>query len=558
MKTKRSFQFRALAVMLALLMAFSVVAVIAEPMAEAQDPVGYTPEQIDAMAVDPQTWRFAHDTRFDDVNYDDPRFDDYQSFNPFPIVDWENVRQNVEGYPQPILPPGMNLRVFRGAIILIEFADRPMISSLEKGSEMMGNPQIDTGVWGLRGEERQQALQDFWRNFLNESMPEINRGHNITGGWLEYSAGQMALDLEVYGPFMVPHFQFQYPSSGTFWSTGAAAITNFGPFDFRNQFPKASALAGTAASVAVAEGVPFVDAQGNPRFNFMFFTYAGYCQSPTWQEMGSMMFLSPYQTAGGRRVNQHVDFNWGQGMTVQPTIVETEVIADPVTRQVIPDVTGKDFTGYAHIQRLIDRVNTPGFDVTVEWHGHNLANLPLMWRNLVSTGANQATFIAARNAWEAANLADYIAAFRAEFPGTTRDNNWIRDNSVRPAFLMMYAEQMKFAQDPVNPVDPEDIVIEELSVPEEPPAYTRTDIAFIDGVPYLDGEVYMGDVDALEFAEIVVVPAEMIEFADEFLSPAVPFAAFAALTDEAPQYSQMYLDILANNNHEAIVARLTP
>jgi hypothetical protein len=114
--------------------------------------IGYTPAQVDAMAIDPQTWRLPHDTRFNPIEVWDgadgtvmlnasPDWDGYESFRPHPVVDWEKVRNRVPGYPQPQFPTGMRPRLMRGAIFMVEFPDQNMIAGWEKGSETMGNPQ---------------------------------------------------------------------------------------------------------------------------------------------------------------------------------------------------------------------------------------------------------------------------------------------------------------------------------------------------------------------------------------------------------------------------------
>jgi len=522
---------------------------------------GYTPDEVDEMALDPQSWRLPHDTRFNRppgeeyIDFNDTReeWDDYESYVPFQVVDWEEVRQG-EG-PQPELPPGMEKRVFRGAVLLFEFVDKPMISSLEKGTEMMGNPQVDTGVYGLKGEERTKALQTFWGDFLNESVPTMNRGHNITKGWLEYSAGQMMLDLEVYGPFTLPFFSFSYSGGNqSFWGTiGATQRAQFGDVNFaQSGIPIGGNLTSLAASRAVAEGVPFVDnVTGDQRFNFIFFTFAGYCQSPTWQEMGPMMFAD------------------------RNSVAATEVIADPVTRDVIEGVTGMDFTGYARIQNIIKTITVPGFNIIEEWPDFHMSNIEALWRDEVQTTRvptpTGQTFANYRTAWENENIcanratttrvcaaacggptACHIAAFRAEFPASVLTNTQVRTNIIQPAFLRQYAEDRKFdgAAPAVQAFTAADITL------PPPIVYTQADIAWVDGHPYLNGEEYTGDVENLP--QYYLVSNEMSAWADAVVDSPAPFAAFASLTATTSEaaYGPIYSAFLQTNSNENIIARL--
>jgi hypothetical protein len=573
---------------------------------------GYTPGEVDAMAVDPQTWRLPHDTRFNPVEVWDgadgtvllnesPDWDGYESFIPNPVVDWEKVREGL--VPGPQFPAGMRPRLMRGAIFMVEFPDAPMVSSLPKGSEMMGNPQVDTGVYGLQGEERRTALRDFWRGFLNEYQPELNRGHNITGGWMDYSAGLWTLELSVFGPFMMQDLKFQH--SNIFWNQTSTG--NFGQYMFRNQFPSRGAYTGAALAAAVAEGVPFTDAAGAFLYDFMFFTVSGYCQSPTWQEMGSMMFESPYRrNHDGMLINQHAHFgSWGDGpnqMHVVPSVAYEEVIRDPVTREIIEGATGMDFTGWGWIQRIIDTITADGFDITVDWPGFRSSNLTTLWNAQVqATTIDGQNYNARRDAWVNANTCAnraltgtnaasracaanclttnvpgvnpcLIRAFRAQWPASTRDNTWVRDNSVRPAFLILEAERLKYdtpvapaafapfaaAFDLVEEVFVDDGIFVDYDLYEEI-AFGQADetpcIAVIDGVTFVDGEPFDGEWN--DAWNIDIVTPEGAEFIAEYASqPAfVPFAAAFATLDEpaAPVYSAAYQAFLATNSHHNIV-----
>jgi len=455
--------------------------------------VGITPEQLNEMAIDPQSWRFPHDTRHTpipslgvttdtrrtDLGPNGDIADTRYSFVPNPVVNWQSIRaihddpNNPYTYDDLLEFPGeLERRTIRGAVLLVEFPDMPMFSSLPQGAEIMGNPQVDTGVYGLEGEARAEALRIFWRNFLNEHNPEMNRGHNINNAWLEYSHGLWDLELEVYGPIMMPNFRFMYAPNGTFWSgTTTQAMRNiWGNFNFHGQFPQVSAsntLAPDAANIAVQQGVPILDEQGAPRYDVVFFTFAGYCQSPTWQEFGSMMFEGPRQ------------------------VRDTQEVRHPVTREVLPDVTGHDFTGYAHMERLRARVAAPDFDLDEEFgESFFMTNLEAGWRTHVTptaaANANTVPFTTTRDNHEGLWNTDTNAAipgvvvpttltvdidgmpttvpvlgnatqrtvgyrvaaayteFRTQFPASNRRPDQFRDDMLRPAFATEFALQNRY------------------------------------------------------------------------------------------------------------------
>jgi len=449
----------------------------------ARGAAGITPEQLNDMAIDPQSWRFPHDTRHSpipsrgvttdtrrtDLGPDGDIADDRDSFVPHPVVDWQHYRAIHDDLNDPRtfddlldFPAGMERRTIRAAVILVEYPDMPMFSSRPQGSELMGNPMVDTRIYHLEGAERTEALQEFWENFLNEYVPELNRGHNITGGWMEYSAGLWDLELSVYGPIMMPHFRFMYSPNGTFWSgtTSAAHRAVWGNFNFHGQFPTAG-VTGTAlaAQLAVAQGVPLMDENG-PRYETIFYTLAGYCQSPTWQEFGTMMFPAVDQ------------------------IVATTEVAHPVTREILPNVTGLDFTGYAHVRNLHARVSAPGFHIDEFGPDFFMTNVEAGWRTYISTGVNSVAFTSTRAIHEglfarrneipavvvptsitvyiegvpttlavpgnatARTVGSEVAAayieFRTQFPNANRTPVQFQTDVFRPAFLNEFALQNRY------------------------------------------------------------------------------------------------------------------
>jgi len=577
--------------------------------------VGITPEQLDAMAIDPQSWRLAHDTRLNPfrdhsgnlvqgaaVSHD---WDGFPSYIPHPVIDWESFREG--NYDQQ---PNFNVlnehfrdgRVLRGAIILIEFPDRPMISGLPQGSEQMGNPQVDTGVWAAtqaaapedRNEVRGAALREFWEGFLNESIPELNRTHNITGAWLEYTAGLWGLELDVFGPFMAPWFQFQYTPNTTWFNSpvggvpgSAAQNAALGDFAFRGIFGTAGqAMNAWAVQEAMDNGVQFVDTEtGENIYHFAFLTLAGYCQSPTWQEMGTMMFPSPYRTAdGGNSPGPH-HASWDR--IAHPTIAYAQTVYHPVTREVLrradgSNILGMEFTGYGHINRILDMVNAEDFDIARDWPNFRMTDTNFHWRSFVSSGANQAPFLSARTAAEGANVvipttitvtidgvervvnvpgtaanrtvgayvAEAYTAFRTEFPASALTPILFRDRLWRSAFLAMYAEEMKFAQSETieGLIEAFEIGDFELEIVDVEVEHVFEDGEMIE----VDGEYLMV---YAEGEEPVGFSSELTSFVSALVNP-VQIIGFAA---EEPEYSEMWLNWYEVNNPNVILEeRLIP
>ena len=453
----------------------------------ARSSVGITPEELNDMALDPQSWRLPHDTRHSpiahlgvttdtrrtDLGPDGDIVDTRYSFVRHPVVEWQYYRAINDDPNDPRtfddmlqFPGTLERRTIRGAVLLVEFPDKPMFASREQGSELMGNPQVDTGIHLLSGEARAQALRDFWRTFLNEHQPDLNRGHNITGSWLEYSMGMWDKEMEVFGPVMVPHFRFMYPPTSTFWSntTSAAQREIWGNFNFHGQFPQHNqAVSALATSIAIEQGMmALVDpATGAPLFDLVYFTFAGYCQSPTWQEFGSMMF--PYPTG----------------------VITTTDVAHPVTREILPGVTGMDFTGYAHVRNLHEIVSAPDFDIYAEFGpGFFMTNVQGGWRTYVSTGANATAFTTTRDRHEGlfegrnaipavvvpnpltitidgvptvvavsgsetdrtvgASVKEAYIEFRVQFPNSTITPVQFRNSVLRPVFLDEFAMQRRY------------------------------------------------------------------------------------------------------------------
>lgn len=190
-------------------------------------------------AVDPQSWKLP----------DDMTWDEWQDV---PTVDWSELE----------LP---DAELQKGLIILVEYADKEFISTQPKGSDPMGNPQIDP--------VEREDLAEFWKSFLNVPS-ELNHYTTIDDFWRENSYGQWKVDIEVYGPYKLEGMEWEY-----------------GVDDFNGARASKRDIGEEAIAAYVADTNP-----NKPKlsdFNFGFIVHAGYCESAVWQEMGEMMFQDP-------------------------------------------------------------------------------------------------------------------------------------------------------------------------------------------------------------------------------------------------------------------------
>ena len=271
---------------------------------------GLTQEQINALAIDPQSW-----TLHEYMNWSD--------WKPNPVINYEDPKDNT-------IPVK---RTISGMIILVDFPDQPMISGLPTGSEMMGNPVVS--------ETDKSKLGQFWCDFLNT--PGVDNNHvTLNGYFLENSYGDWKIELDACGPYTLSRFEFQY-------GLGYASADAVNYQRFTDWFARGTANA-EAFNLAKADGIKFHKPNEagddlDPIYDFVFVLHAGYDQSGSWQELGEMMFL-----------NENNIHN-----------VPTGQVKHPITGQNIPGVSGYDFSGEARIDRILETVTAKGFDIKKEW-----------------------------------------------------------------------------------------------------------------------------------------------------------------------------------------------
>ncbi|MGN0449078.1 MAG: M6 family metalloprotease domain-containing protein [Ruminococcus sp.] len=190
--------------------------------------------------IDPLSW----------VNPEDMTWNDY---NPIPGIDWNDTD----------IKPETELK---GALILVDFPDQDFILTKPKGSELIGNPQVNAVP--------REELGEWWKDFLNVPS-QLNNFQTIDSFWKENSNGKWGVSLESYGPYRLDKNEFQY---GLESSHNANTLPS--NYERGNLFQ--DGVNAAAADIAAS----------GEEYDFAFIVHAGYDESTVWQELGEMMFLN--------------------------------------------------------------------------------------------------------------------------------------------------------------------------------------------------------------------------------------------------------------------------
>jgi len=328
MHLKKQLRFGAGMLLLALIVcvaAFSSAAAptalpVALPVAE---PAGITPEQLDAMALDPQSWLLQRDMTWSD-------------FLPNPVVDWKQ-ELNPDGLFNPTPMSYGQQKKINGGLVLVDYLDRRFISGQPAGSDVLGYLMYkqDGSGYDLAGGVKNNPIKSildftdrypngynelgkFWRDYLNDpTFTILNHGVNIDEYWREVTYGKWGVDLTPYGVYTLPYFEFELqgtymnsfktyreiPPSFRFFTPNIATfspgVNGSGNARSTSLDPHATEVARMGAADAPGNiyGLP----QGMPGlyrfepapfkdFDFFFFLHAGYCSSGSWQAFGQLQF----------------------------------------------------------------------------------------------------------------------------------------------------------------------------------------------------------------------------------------------------------------------------
>jgi len=342
MNSKRlRFKLSCLVVALFFLLPSFVTPAFAAPATPLQFAVeGIADEEVDEMAIDPQSWGLPRDQTWND-------------FEPNPVVNWMEeldpnslINPTSAGAGQPI--------AIRGGLVLVDYLDRKFITGQPKGSDVLGYYMYNNDGSGYNhdaGIVRNPVnsildfpdkypggyddLTKFWTDYLNDPTFPLNNGVSIDAYWRENAYGKWAVDLEAYGAYTIPYFEFEMissyqsyrdvppsfryavptasggsiPGSGNTRSNDfdshAATVSRVGAADDDSLASIYTDIRDVKSQYGITEfgglnrsvAAPFND------FDFFFFLHAGYCESGTWQAFGQLQAASRADLANITYIN---------------------------------------------------------------------------------------------------------------------------------------------------------------------------------------------------------------------------------------------------------------
>ncbi|MCL1975554.1 MAG: immune inhibitor A, partial [Firmicutes bacterium] len=252
------------------------------------DGPGFSKEEIMGKAIDPQNWQMNRDRTWAD-------------FAPNPVIDWMDADVFVEaGYTNPkalqeIAPSSFNRdpadiqTPIRGALILVDFIDRPFISSEALGSNLFGFG-LSTGRGfsetitnnPILNHPERETLAAWWADYLNSKTGEGNNGTTINEFWRENSYGKWGVELIGFGPYTLNGLEFQYNGTG---NTG---------FDVGDRPPSLNFSGSiiSEATNAALTGADGKDPWDPDDFDFFFILHSGYDESGVWLNFGMMQWAA--------------------------------------------------------------------------------------------------------------------------------------------------------------------------------------------------------------------------------------------------------------------------
>ncbi|MCL1975720.1 MAG: hypothetical protein FWG61_06135 [Firmicutes bacterium] len=234
--------------------------------------------------IDPQSWQMNRDRTWDD-------------FVPNPVIDWMSSDFNPEGLTNPkalqeVAPSAFNrdpadiLTPIRGALILVDFIDRPFISSQPLHSDLFGFG-LSTG----KGFESvitknpvithpdRNTLAAWWADYLNKQLVGNDGNHaaTIDEFWRENSYGKWGVDLVGFGPYTLNGLELHYAGLGN--DNTPPMLRAGGGYSLLDE------------AVALARSGADGKAPWNPDdFDFFFILHSGYDESGVWLNFGMMQW----------------------------------------------------------------------------------------------------------------------------------------------------------------------------------------------------------------------------------------------------------------------------
>ena len=204
----------------------------------------------------------------------------WKDYRPIPGATWADATRKGE-------------RVFRVALVAVDFEDQPFVITMKKGSDLFGNPQVDP----VKREQVPQFYADFW----GKPGP-LNHGHTIHEYWMEQSRGRVGIPtIDAFGPYRMPKKMFQYGLNEHGQQVGC-------PTDHtcnHRMEPDVDALWAADRGADIKKN-----------YDIVLRIYAGYDETSVWQEFGEMKFKS----------KEDIPADWGNPDTTKPRWIPTRYV----------------------------------------------------------------------------------------------------------------------------------------------------------------------------------------------------------------------------------------
>jgi M6 family metalloprotease-like protein len=165
---------------------------------------------------------------------------------------------------------------YRTAIILMEFPDEPFLISQPPEAHPFGNPQ--PGWEPVPADEVNQWMHDYY------AVPnEFNGFRTLSGYWMEDSHGRIGIDVDVFGPYMMPGKLHEYGLGQFNGAVGNQSNSVCPAGDTCNRNIRTDGGNAWRADIGCDSGLCGYD-NG-------FYVTAGHDESSTWQEFGEMLWM---------------------------------------------------------------------------------------------------------------------------------------------------------------------------------------------------------------------------------------------------------------------------
>ncbi len=195
-----------------------------------------------------------------------------------------------------------SVKKWKVGLILTDFPDKPFTITQDQASTIFGMPTAEA-----HNVPRDQ-VPSFYRDFLNKPSA-LNHFQTMNRYWMEDSHGKYGVQLDAYGPYMLPGNSYQYfiaDQGGSINRTAHCPVlvpAKPCTLDFRTD----------AKAAWVGTGPGQISAAEAATYDNVFYVSAGEDESSTWQEFGEMKWMSQDQVPdafGPKAYGDLTQTNW--------------------------------------------------------------------------------------------------------------------------------------------------------------------------------------------------------------------------------------------------------